>query len=343
MAPVVWALEESSRLDPVLISSGQHRELLDTALQPLGLAPDHDLDVMTENQTAGTVAARVIEGVSALIEEISPSALLVQGDTTTVLAAGLAAYYSRVPIGHVEAGLRTYDFEHPYPEEANRQLVDRLCNWCFAPTQLSCDQLVAEQISHDRVFQTGNTAVDAILRARELSEFRCKPETLLVTLHRRESFGRPLIDILDGVCDFLDATPDAHALWPVHPNPAVKAAIEEVGDRFARIELVDPMDYLSFAGAVATCRLIVSDSGGVQEEAPSLGKRVLVARETTERPEGLSKGLNQLVGRSRGGVRDALRETWAMPAYAGALPAPSPYGDGRAGHHIVKILENSLA
>jgi len=342
MAPVYWALQSCEGFDPVLISTGQHRELLQTAFEPLELVPDHNLAVMTRNQTSAEVIARVLDRLTSLLQEISPAALLTQGDTTSVLSASMAAYFMHIPVGHVEAGLRTYDHAHPFPEEANRQLVDRISRWCFGPTRGSCDNLRAERIDEDRIFETGNTAVDAILRARERSSFRCEDDTLLITLHRRESFGEPLIEILSGICDFLEATPAARALWPVHPNPRVQEAISHMAGRTERISCVDPMDYLDFAGAIGSCRLILSDSGGVQEEAPSLGRRVLVAREHTERPDALAEGLNRLVGRTRAGVRDALLEYWELPRYAGSLPAPNPFGDGRSGERIVEILRRDL-
>ncbi len=342
MAPVHRALEASSSLRPVLISTGQHRELLHGALDAFGLRADHDLDVMTEGQTSSDVLARVVERVAAWLERERPVALLVQGDTTTVCGAALAAFYARVPIGHVEAGLRTYDFEHPFPEEANRQLVDRIARWCFAPTEGAKANLLAERIDVQAIRVTGNTAVDAILWARERSDFRCAPDTVLVTLHRQESFGEPLREILAGIHAFLDAEPDARVLWPVHPNPRVREVQREFEAHEGRFETVEPMNYLDFAGALASCRFVLTDSGGIQEEAPSLGKRVLVAREHTERPEALDDASNRLVKRERGAVREALREAWALEPYAGALPAPNPFGDGRAGQAIVEWLEAEL-
>ncbi|MFT3765368.1 MAG: UDP-N-acetylglucosamine 2-epimerase (non-hydrolyzing) [Minicystis sp.] len=192
MAPIVRALAAAGDFEPVLVSTGQHRELLESALRPLELAPDHDLEVMTPGQTPSGVTARVLDRLPPLLDRIQPSVLLVQGDTTTAFAAALAAYYQRIPVGHVEAGLRTYDHEHPFPEEANRQLVDRLCTWCFAPTDLSRDNLLAERIAPERVLVTGNTAVDALLWAVSRSRERCPEDTVLITLHRRESFGEPL-------------------------------------------------------------------------------------------------------------------------------------------------------
>jgi len=342
MAPVLRAIEASDAIAPLLISTGQHRELLETAFTPLGLVPSHRLDVMDADQSTSQVIARVVERLAKLLAELRPDAMLVQGDTTSVLASALAAYSLRIPIGHVEAGLRTYDHDSPFPEEANRQLVDRLARWCFAPTQGARANLLAERIERARIHVTGNTAVDALLWAAERSEARCAPDTLLVTLHRRESFGRPLREILLGLCDFLDAEPRARALWPLHPNPNLRSALAAIASHRERIEIVAPMDYLRFAGTLASCRLVLTDSGGLQEEAPSLGKTVLVAREHTERPEGFEAGRNRLVGRERVGVRSALLAAWSEPPYPGPLPAPNPYGDGHSGERIAGILARSL-
>ncbi|MFT5442870.1 MAG: UDP-N-acetylglucosamine 2-epimerase (non-hydrolyzing) [Myxococcota bacterium] len=342
MAPVYRALLRSSTLAPVLISSGQHRELLQSAFEPLGLVPDFDLDVMTPGQTSSEVLSRVVDGAAKLLASLKPAALLVQGDTTTVHAAALAGYFARIPVGHVEAGLRTYDHENPFPEEGNRQMVDRISEWCFVPTQRSKENLLSERIAEERIFVTGNTAVDSILWAINRSDYTCEPNTLLVTLHRQESFGEPLREILLGICDFLDANPDVKALWPVHPNPRVQEAIDSLGTRAKSFECVAPMDYLTFSGALGTCRLVVTDSGGIQEEAPSLGKRVLITREQTERPEALAANMNVLVERKRESVSRALQLAWGAAAYEGALPAANPYGDGRSGEKITALLEAAL-
>ncbi len=338
MAPLVRAFRASGDHRPVLISTGQHRELLESALRPLELVPDHDLEIMLPDQTPSGVAARVLERLPSLLDRIRPDVLLVQGDTTTAFAAALAAYYQRIPVGHVEAGLRTYDHQHPFPEEANRQLVDRLSTWCFAPTALARDNLLAERIAASRVVLTGNTAVDSLLWAASRSGARCADDTVLITLHRRESFGEPLRDIVLALRDFLDATPAARALWPLHPNPNVARTCDELLGDCPRVTRVPPQDFLSFTGLLASCRFVLSDSGGIQEEAPSLGKVVLIARETTERPEALSGGRNRLVGRSRAGVREALAAAWREPPYDGPLPAENPYGDGRAAERIVEAV-----
>ncbi len=338
MAPVHRALAASGACRPVLVSTGQHRELLDTALRPLELSPDHDLEIMVPHQTLNGVASRVLERLPPLLDRLRPDVLLVQGDTTTAFAAALAAYHLRIPVGHVEAGLRTYDHDHPFPEEANRQLLDRVATWCFAPTALARENLLAERIAPERVLVTGNTAVDSLLWAVGRSTARCPEGTVLVTLHRRESFGEPLRDIALGLRDFLEQTPAARALWPVHPNPNVARVFDELLAGCPRLERAAPMEYVAFTGVLAGCRLVLTDSGGVQEEAPSLGKTVLVARETTERPEALAGGRNRIAGRSREGIRDALAAAWREPPYDGPIPAPNPYGDGRAAERIVEAI-----
>lgn len=339
MAPVYRALADTDGVEPVLISSGQHRELLDSALEPLGLEPDYELSVMSQGQTPNDVASRVLERLPPLLEEIEPAVLLVQGDTTTVLAAALAAYHLGVPVGHVEAGLRTYDHRNPFPEEGNRQLVDRISRWCFAPTETSAENLRRERIDEASIHVTGNTAVDSLLWMLERPPERPVPKAgLLITLHRRESFGEPLREILEGVKEFLDATPDATALWPVHPNPNVRKFADDVLSGVDRLELVAPLEYRDFVHVLAACRLVLTDSGGIQEEAPSLGKRVLVARETTERPEAVTAGLNRLLGRDRNEIAAGLANTWTEPTYRSSLPAANPYGDGKAGRRIAEIL-----
>ena len=342
MAPVHRALDQSKSLRPTLISSGQHRELLEGTLASLELRPEHDLAIMEPGQTPNDVALRVFERMPELLSRIAPRAVVVQGDTTTVLAVSLVAYNLNIPVAHVEAGLRTYDHQNPFPEEANRQVVDRLATWCFAPTQAAAGNLAAERIARDRVHITGNTIVDSLHWALPRSTYRCPSPTVVLTLHRRESFGSALDDILSGVRDFVDETPDATVLWPVHPNPSVLAAAERVLSDHPRVKRVEPLSYVELVGAMSSCRLILTDSGGIQEEAPSLGKTVLVAREKTERLEALDHGRSRLAGRSRLGIREALAEAWAEPDYTGPVPAPNPYGDGHAGERIVSILEETL-
>lgn len=345
MAPVHRALL-AANLKPELISTGQHLDLLRSALVPLELVPAYELALMTPNQTPNGIASLILERMPPLLAGIKPAAVLVQGDTTTAFATALAAYHLGIPVGHVEAGLRTYDHSNPFPEEANRQLIARLTRWSFAPTELSKQNLLAERIDAGRIYVTGNTAVDSLLwmleRRHASASTPARAPYLLLTLHRRESFGEPLRDILGAVTDFLVAEPAAEVLWPVHPNPAVRALANELFEHHPRVHLVAPLDYDAFATTLAGARTILSDSGGVQEEAPSLGKRVLIARETTERPEAVQSGHNVIVGRERAPLLTALLKAWQEPPYRGPLPTLNPYGDGHAATRIAKILADDL-
>lgn len=342
MAPVCLALEQHESLRPVLISTGQHAELVDSALASFGLEPDEDLDLMTTGQTPNSVAARVLEKLPRVMEASAPTAVLVQGDTTTALAASLVAFHLRIPVGHIEAGLRTFDLASPFPEEANRQLADRLARWCFAPTERARRNLLAEGILPDRIHVCGNTAVDAVHWMASRCPASSHKDAVLLTLHRRESFGEPLLEILRGVRDFLGRHPEAKVVWPVHPNPRVVEASRSVFGEKSRFECLPPQGYKEFVALLKDCRLALSDSGGIQEEAPSLGKRVLVARDATERPEAVEAGLNWLVGRARAPIAEGLSRAWAEEPYRGALPRASPYGDGQASQRIVATLAESL-
>lgn len=343
MAPVYRAFLNDGRFQPRIVCTGQHAELLTSALRSFDLQPDINFDVMTPNQSIALTAAKVIERSFQYFAEARPAAVLVQGDTTTAFASGLAAYYAGIPLGHVEAGLRTRDLDNPFPEEANRQMVDRISTWCFAPTETSRDHLLAEQIPAQRISVVGNTGIDALLAilSNHASGKQSDPYVLM-TLHRRESFGAPLRSILSGLQDFLEREPEARVLWPVHPNPAVTSLAREVFGDNPRVSIIEPQDYRSFAHLMAESRLILTDSGGVQEEAPSLGKRVLIARDTTERPEAVTTGQNRLIGRERTAVRDELLRAWREPAYQGLIPAKNPYGDGRASQRIVDTLAHHL-
>lgn len=336
MAPVYRAVAKHEELHPILVSTGQQRDLLADALNSFELTPDLDLAVMTADQELGVTAARILEGCTKAFADLRPEIVLTQGDTTTAFAAGLAAFYRRLPVGHVEAGLRTYDWDNPFPEEANRQLVDRLSTWCFAPTQSCVERLTSERIPSERIFVTGNTGIDAlnwILEKEPIPE--SQEPFVLLTLHRRESFGEWLGQILDGVVDFLDTEPDARIIWPVHPNPNVQRLANERFGKRKQVNLLPPADYPTFARLMAHCQLILTDSGGVQEEAPSLGKRSLVARDETERPEGIASGHNQLVGRNRADVARALIGNWREPII---LDRANPFGDGKAADRIVAAL-----
>jgi UDP-N-acetylglucosamine 2-epimerase (non-hydrolysing) len=323
----------------VTVSSGQHSELLTDTCRDIGMPIDLNLALMQPGQTVESFVARAFEQLPRAFAQVAPDAVFVQGDTATAMAGALAAYYAKIPVAHVEAGLRSYDHAHPFPEEMHRQVVARAARWHFAPTEAARANLLSERIAPGDIYVTGNTGVDALLTiAARATERAHEAPFVLVTLHRRESFGAPLRDIVRAMTEFLERESDARILWPVHPNPAVAEALRESGVAHGRLETCAPLAYTQFVAALGACRFILSDSGGVQEEAPSLGKRVLVARETTERPEAVESGWNRLVGRSQEGVLAALRTAWSEPQWTGTLPAPNPYGDGRAGERIASIL-----
>jgi UDP-N-acetylglucosamine 2-epimerase (non-hydrolysing) len=315
---------------------------MDDAVNSLALDVDVDLAVMTAQQTPADVAARLLTALPPVFAAHRLKALLVQGDTTTALSAALAGYFARLPVGHVEAGLRTGNHDHPFPEEGIRQLIARVAAWSFAPTAAAAEHLRRENIDDERIFTVGNTAVDSILWASARAGASVvSPGFLLVTLHRRESFGGALDDIARGLVAFLTDTPGARAVWPLHPNPRVKDTVDAVVRGHPRVTLLDAQPYARFVALLRDARVVLTDSGGIQEEAPCLGKRVLVARETTERAEALATDQARLVGRSTAGVRAALARAWQEPPYAGPLPAPNPYGDGHAAERIVEVLERA--
>jgi UDP-N-acetylglucosamine 2-epimerase (non-hydrolysing) len=368
LAPVYFALRESATLEPILLSSGQHRQMLDQAFAVFGLRPDLDLNLMQPGQTLPDLTARVVTQVAAALRELRPAALLAQGDTTTVLGAALAAFYERVPLGHVEAGLRTGNFDAPWPEEMNRRLADPISRWCFAPTAWSAANLRTEGVPENNIHVTGNTVVDALLWVREKLRATPRPASevaarcaipedfarryletkdarfVLITGHRRESFGQGLENICHAIAELARRHPDLGLLYPVHLNPNVQEPVRRLLGQNPRVALVPPADYEDFIWLMDRSHFVLSDSGGVQEEAPSLGKPVLVMRETTERPEGLEAGTCQLVGTDPARILAAaavLLENSA--AYARRARLQNPYGDGRAAGRIRAILEKSLA
>lgn len=368
MAPVWFALQRSAKLQPLLVSTGQHREMLNQTLGVFGLRPDVDLALMLPGQTLPELTAKVLASVTTVLRDRRPAAVLVQGDTTTVLGATLAAFYERVPVGHVEAGLRTYDYNAPWPEEMNRRLADPLSRWCFAPTEWSAANLRAERIRAELIHVTGNTVVDALLwvcnelKRRGSSEglvTRCgvpadfaqrylssggPARWLLVTGHRRESFGGGFEKICQAIAMIVRQYPDVGLLYPVHLNPNVQEPVRRLLGGEPRIALVPPMAYEDFIWFMDRCHFVLSDSGGVQEEAPSLGKPVLVMRDTTERPEGIEAGTCRLVGTEPVTiVREAARLLDDPAAYASRAALRNPYGDGTAAARIVAILERDLA
>ena len=366
MSPVYFALKESETLRPVMLSTAQHRQMLDQAFAAFGITPEFDLDLMRPGQDLTGLTARVLEAVGGFLKEEQPDAILTQGDTTSVLASSIAAFYAKIPVGHVEAGLRTHNMDSPWPEEMNRRLVDPLCRWCFPPTELSLQNLLGEKIPADRCHVTGNTVIDALLHIREKLRNRGvgaddlrldipaafrerfledeKAKWILVTGHRRESFGGGFENICKSILRVVEEHPEVGVLYPVHLNPQVREPVGKFLEGHERIALVEPAAYEDFIWLMDRCHLALSDSGGVQEEAPSLGKPVLVMRETTERPEGVDAGTCVLVGTDPDRISAEVGVLMADPSeYARRSQLNNPYGDGSSAARIRGVLERDLA
>jgi UDP-N-acetylglucosamine 2-epimerase (non-hydrolysing) len=350
MAPVVHALQRApNRFESVVCVSAQHRAMLDQVLGVFDLRADHDLDLMTAGQSPGDVAARVLERLPPLLRQIRPDVLLVQGDTMTSFAAAFAAYLERIPSGHVEAGLRTGDRYQPFPEEMNRVLTTRLASIHFAPTAQARTALLAEGVPEADIHLTGNTVIDALLqtvrpdysfRSPQLASLNPQRRLVLVTTHRRESFGAPLESTCAAIRELARRFPDLQFVLPVHPNPEVKATVERLLCDLPGMYLIEPVDYVEFVHLMNRSYLVLTDSGGVQEEAPSLGKPVLVLREVTERPEGVAAGTAVVVGTDQERIVSVASELLtSREAYERMANAVNPYGDGQASGRITRALE----
>lgn len=349
MAPVIMAVEQYPEIfEPVIVVTGQHRQMLDQVLRIFSLDPDYDLGIMEENQTITNIVTKSLSGLEEIILREKPELLLVQGDTSTAFAAALSAFYYRIPLGHVEAGLRTFDKWRPYPEEINRKLISDLADLHFTPTKISYKNLIAENIPKDKIFLTGNTVIDALLNVAKrnfsldkagikLSKNR---KTILVTAHRRESFGQPLRNICAAIKKLADKyRGEIEFIIPVHRNPLVGNVFNELLAGVDNVELIEPLDYEAFVHLMKASYLILTDSGGVQEEAPSLGKPVLVMREKTERPEAVEAGTVKLVGMDEQVVFDTADHLLSdRSAYEAMSRSVNPYGDGRASERIVGAL-----
>jgi UDP-N-acetylglucosamine 2-epimerase (non-hydrolysing) len=360
MAPVIAALRGAPDLMPVVIATGQHRELLRQVVELFGIEVDHNLDVMAENQSLAALTARLLREIDAVLERVRPDMVLVQGDTSTVLCGGLAAFYRRIPIGHVEAGLRTDDIWSPFPEEANRRLVCPLVTLHFAPTERCRQRLLQEGVPADRVTVTGNTVIDALhmelARQREPAQ-RARVERalqekvgdawrgpfVLVTGHRRESFGEGFRQICRGLARLAERFADHAFIYPVHLNPNVNGPVRQSLAAAPNVRLLEPLDYRLFVALMERCRVVLTDSGGVQEEAPALGKPVLVMRDTTERPEGIEAGVVRLVGAREDAIVEGVSLLLTDEARSRAMSeAVSPYGDGHAAQRVVTRLREWL-
>ncbi len=349
MAPVIQAFQQHAPwADCRVLVTAQHRELLDQMLAFFGISPDVDLDAMRASQTLADLTARLLTGVDGVLGEMTPDIVLAQGDTTTVLATALAAFYRRIPFAHVEAGLRTHQLSSPFPEEANRVLAGRLAALHFAPTEAARANLLREGIAEASIHMTGNPVIDALFLAVERKspigvELTPGKRLVLVTAHRRDSFGEPLRHICHALAALAHRFADVEFLWPVHPNPAVRAVVDELLCDRTGIRLCEPLDYGSFVSALKRCHLVLTDSGGVQEEAPALGKPVLVLREQSERPEAIEAGVARLVGTDRNTiVREASRLLTDKAAYARMSVGASPYGDGKASLRMVEAAGTFL-
>ncbi|KAB2657539.1 UDP-N-acetylglucosamine 2-epimerase (non-hydrolyzing) [Brucella tritici] len=348
MVPVILALRSAGWAEVRVLATAQHRAMLDQVLGFFNIVPDYDLNVMRPNQNLTDLTARLLTGVGQILDEEKPDVVLVQGDTTTVMAATLAAFYRHIPVGHVEAGLRTGDIQNPFPEEANRALTARIARWHFAPTESSKANLLAENIEESAITVTGNTVIDTLLMMAErnidlgisLPEHR---RLVLVTSHRRENFGEPIKRVCSAIKKLAVDNPDVCILYPVHPNPNVKHVAEELLGNVPNVVLCDPLDYAPFVAAMKRAHFIISDSGGVQEEAPALGKPVLVLRQETERPEAVTDGVVKLVGTDfRKIVSEAQNLLDNSFAYDEMARGVSPYGDGNASKRIVEVLSLTI-
>lgn len=353
--PVIrLARERAGDFEVRVCVTGQHREMVEPFLRLFEIRPDHDLAVMRRDQALSGLVARVLEGLDPILAATPPDWLIVQGDTSTAMAAALAAFHRRVPVAHVEAGLRTWDLAAPFPEEANRQVIGRIASLHLAPTAWSRDNLLREGVPTDRVVVTGNTVIDALYLARERFARDVDLEArwpalrgrrlLLVTGHRRENFGQGFEDLCRAIREGVEAHPDLVAIYPVHLNPNVREPVNRIlgpATATGRLILDEPQDYVHFVALLDRAHVILTDSGGVQEEAPGFGKPVLVMRDKTERPEGVEAGVVRLVGTDRARIAAALGELWDDPAaYAAMSRAVNPYGDGQAAGRILSALES---
>lgn len=349
MAPVIRELKSEPWAEVRVLATAQHRHILDQVLDFFDIEPDIDLDIMRPNQALTTLTARLLLDLDDVLLAEKPDVVLVQGDTTTVMTAALACFYHRIPVGHVEAGLRTWDMQNPFPEEANRVIAGKLARWHFAPTEGSRRNLLKEGIPDSEILVTGNTVIDALLQTAEKSlelgiDLDPTKRLVMVTSHRRENFGEPFRNICRALKTLAENNPNIQFLYPVHPNPNVKNVAYEFLGEVPNFILCEPLDYAPFVAAMKQAYLILTDSGGVQEEAPALGKPVLVLRDETERPEAVEQGVVKLVGPNYEPiVNEAQRLLDDDEAYKAMARGISPYGDGHAAERIAKVLREHFA
>lgn len=346
MCPLVNELKERKNLQTVVCVTGQHRQMLDQVLQAFDVEPDYDLSIMKDKQTLFDVTVNILERIKSVLDEVKPDVVLVHGDTSTTFVTALACFYLQIPVGHVEAGLRTYNIFSPYPEEFNRQAVSIISKYNFAPTELSRDNLLKEGKAEDTIYITGNTAIDALkTTVREdythpQLEWAADSRLIMITAHRRENQGQPMHNMFRAIRRVMEEHPDVKAIYPIHMNPVVRQAADEELSGCDRIRIIEPLEVLDFHNFLARSYMILTDSGGIQEEAPSLGKPVLVMRDTTERPEGIAAGTLKLVGTDETVIYNSFNELLEnKEAYDAMSQASNPYGDGLACKRIADILE----
>lgn len=347
MAPLVKELDSREEIESIVCVTAQHREMLDQVLEVFDIKPNYDLNVMKQDQTLSEITSRVLMGLEDVIKKEKPNIILVHGDTTTTFAGALAAFYNGVDIGHVEAGLRTWNKYSPFPEEMNRQMVDRMSDMYFAPTEVSKNNLLSENISEDKIYVTGNTAIDAMKTTvkddynNEIFDWAGEDKLILLTAHRRENLGDPMRNIFKAVRRIVNEYPDIKVVYPIHLNPKVREVANEVFNGMDRVRLIEPLEVFDFHNFINKSYIILTDSGGIQEEAPSLGKPVLVLRDTTERPEGIDAGTLKLVGTSEEVIYNETKKLLDdKEEYNKMSKASNPYGDGFASKYIVDAIIN---
>lgn len=345
MAPLVKELKSRKEIECIVCVTAQHRQMLDQVLHTFNIVPDYDLDIMKQGQTLSDITSRALKGLEEVIQKVKPNIVLVHGDTTTTFAGALAAYYSQVDVGHVEAGLRTWNKYSPFPEEMNRQMVGVIADMHFAPTENSKNSLLKEGKKIENIFVTGNTAIDALSTTvdqnykNEIFDWIGKDRMILITAHRRENLGEPMRGMFKAIKRIIDEFPDVKAVYPVHLNPKVREVANEVFGDDNKIKLIDPLEVIDFHNFLAKSYLILTDSGGIQEEAPSLGKPVLVLRDTTERPEGIIAGTLKLAGTDEETIYKLTKELLENnEEYEKMSKASNPYGDGKASKRIVDAI-----
>ena len=348
MAPVVKEIERTSGMSSIVVVTGQNREMLDQVLDLFDLHADHNLDIMEKNQTLTTITTKILSRLDVVIDQEKPDFVLVHGDTTSTMAASLSAFYHQIPIAHVEAGLRTWDKYSPYPEEMNRQLTDRLSDIYFAPTTLSEENLLKEGIQSSKIAVTGNTVIDAMQYTIDksynhdvLSQIPSDHKIILLTMHRRENQGQPMANVFQAVNELTQLRPDVDVIYPVHLSPAVQTLAHDVFDNNSQVHLIDPLNVVDFHNLMSRSYFVMTDSGGVQEEAPSLNKPVLVLRDATERPEGVDAGTLKVIGTDKAVVlSNMLALLTDNVLYQKMAIAKNPYGDGKASQRIVSVLQH---